>query len=137
MNVVGLTTVDGLAGQDAVALVHRLTRQGSEFQREVGAVLEGKDSSCTPVALWHLDGAVVAWACSHVWEGKQTLEMFTDERHRNAGKATALAALLVGAGVVTRDEPVAVFSLEAQSIACRLGLVALRYERHEGGWRLA
>ena len=137
MNVLALTTVDGLAGQDAVALVRRLTRKGSEFQAEVGHALEGTGSSCTPVALWHADGAVVAWACSHVWEGKQTLEMFTDERHRNTGKGTALAAFLIGNGVLSRDEPVAVFSPEAQAIAAKLGLVTLRYERHDGGWRLA
>jgi hypothetical protein len=137
MNVAMLTTVDGLADQDANAIVRRLTRRGSEFQAEVGTVLEGRGSSCTPVAVWNADGAVVSWACSHVWEGKQTLEMYTDERHRNTGKATTLAAMLLGAGVLDRREPVAVFSLEAQSIAAKLGMVTLRYERHDGGWRLA
>lgn len=137
MNVLHLTTVDGLSRLDATAIVRRLTRPGSEFQHEVSLVLNGTGSSSTPVSVWQSDGAVVAWACSHVWEGRQTIEMFTDERHRNTGKATALAALLVGAGVLERDEPVAVFSVEAHSIATRLGFVALRYERHDGGWRLA
>lgn len=137
MNVIHLTTVDGLSRQHANAIVRRLTRPGSEFQREVALVLDGTGSSSTPVSVWQSDGAIVAWACSHVWEGKQTIEMFTDERHRNTGKATALASMLIGGGVLDRDQPVAVFSVEAHSIATRLGFVALRYERHEGGWRLA
>lgn len=136
MNNITLTTVDGLEPGDAVAIARRLTKQGSEFQIEVVQVLGGESSSSTPVALWSHDGAVVSWACSHIWKGKQTLEMFTDERHRGTGKASTLASMLAAAGVIDREQPVAVFSETTAVIATRLGLQPQRYERQGSEWVL-
>lgn len=137
MNQILLTTVDGLEPGDAVAIARRLTKSGSEFQLEVQQVLVGEASSCTPVALWNHDGAVIGWACSHVWQGRQTLEQYTDERHRGQGIATALSSVLVAAGVVDRAEEVAVFAPTTAEIARRLGVTEVSlYERRDGAWVL-
>lgn len=132
-----LTTVDGLEPHDANAIYRRLTKSGSDFQVEVAQVLAGESSSYTPLALWHEDGAVLGWACSHIWQNAQTLEMFTGERHRGRGIATALSASLIAAGLIDSAEQVAVFSPVTADIARRLGCVDVSlYERHDGVWRL-
>lgn len=132
-----LTTVDGLEPQDALAICYRLTKPGSEFNLEVRNVVDGNGSSDTPIVLWHEDGALLAWACSHVWSNTQTLEMFTGERHRGRGIATALSAALMAAGVVDSAERLAVFSPVTADIARRLGCVDLElYERRDGSWVL-
>jgi GNAT superfamily N-acetyltransferase len=137
MNQIILTTVDGLEPGDAVAIARRLTKPSSEFQIEVQQVLTGDSSSCTPVALWSCDGAVIGWACSHVWQGRQTLEQYTDERHRGRGIATALSAFLLGAGAIDGAEELAVFSPVTADIARRLGVVEVSlYERRDGNWVL-
>ena len=131
--MITLSTVDGLSRSDGVAIVRRLTNVGSEFQREVALVLANNSSSSTPLALWHENGALLAWACSHEWRDMQTLEMFTDERHRGRGIAAALTCTLAASGVIDRGEPLAVFSTVTESIARRVGFgEVLRYE-HE--WR--
>lgn len=135
MNSIVLTTVDGMEPGDAVAIARRLCKPGSEFQREVAAVLSGDGSSSTPIALWNRDGAVIAWACSHIWDGEQTLEMFCDERHRREGKASALAAVLAGSGTLDKSKPLAVFSVETCAIAARLGFsLVRRYVRNGAEW---
>jgi hypothetical protein len=91
-----LTTVDGMEPQDALAICYRLTKPGANSTSKCGAILDGNGSSDTPIALWHEDGALLGWACSHVWNNHQTLEMFTGERHRGRGIATALSAFLPG-----------------------------------------
>jgi len=137
MRSIILTTVDGLEPQDANAIFRRLTKGGSEFQIEISRVLAGDASSDTPIALWHEDGAVLGWACSHAWQGQQTLEMFTGERHRGRGIATALSAALMAGNVIDSAESVAVFSLVTSDIARRLGCVSVHlYERRDGGWHL-
>lgn len=135
MNQITLTTIDGLDPRDMLAIRSRLTKPGSEFQAEVSAALEGDSSSCTPVAVWHLDGAVVAWACSHVWRGMQTLEQFVDERYRQTGKATALSAFLLSCGVLVLGKPLAVFSPFTADISRKLGFpdVAL-FQRQGEDW---
>lgn len=135
MNTILLTTVDGLEPGDAVAIVRRLTKPGSEFQIEVSEVIEGNGSSATPIAVWHRDGALVAWSASHWWQGQQTLEQYTDQLHRRTGKASTLASLLVSTGVLNKSEPLAVFSEHTQAIAARLGFgIVRRYERRDGEW---
>jgi GNAT superfamily N-acetyltransferase len=132
-----LTTVDGMEPQDALAICYRLTKPGSEFNLEVRRILDGNGSSDTPIALWHEDGALLGWACSHVWNNHQTLEMFTGERHRGRGIATALSAFLLGAGVIDGAEELAVFSPVTADIARRLGVVEVSlYERRDGEWSL-
>jgi GNAT superfamily N-acetyltransferase len=124
--------VDGLDPSDCVAIARRLCRQGSDFQREVIGVMNGDASSCAPIALWHADGALVGWAASHIWQGSQTLEMFTDERHRGRGIASALSAALVAAGIVDRGRTLAVFSESTEMIALRLAFADVRRYRREG-----
>jgi len=121
VNQVTLTTIDGLDPRDMLAIRSRLTKPDSEFQAEVTGVLAGESSSCTPVAVWHSDGAMVAWACSHVWRGMQTLEQFVEERYRNTGKGTTLASFLMSCGVIDAAKPLAVFSPATAGIASKLG----------------
>jgi hypothetical protein len=134
MNHITIAALDGLEPGDCLAICYRLANQGSEWQREVRGVLEGKVSSCTPVALWHDDGALVGWACSHDWREMQTLEQFTDKRHRGRGIGTALAAALVGAGVIDPAQLMAVFSEQTKRIAERLRMQPIRYERSGSDW---
>lgn len=132
-----LTTVDGLDPAEGRAIARRLCRAGSEFQSEVVRVLSGDASSATPIALWHEDGAVIGWAASHVWQGMQTLEQFTDERHRGRGIASALSAALLARGVLDRTQEVAVFSPTTQRLAARLGMQPVRYMRDGDRWVVA
>lgn len=135
MNSISLTHVDALAPADAVAIVHRLTRSGSEFQREVATVADGGLSSATPIALWHTGGCLMGWAASHVWQGTQTLEQFVDERHRGCGIATALSAFLRAAGVLHHSRTLAVFSPQTQRIAGRCGFADVcLYQRSGEAW---
>jgi len=135
MNQITLTTVDGLDPRDMLAIRYRLTKPDSEFQREVSGVLEGEVSSCTPIAVWHRDGAMVGWACSHVWRAMQTLEQFVDDRYRNTGKATALTAFVLSAGVIDARKPLAVFSPFTADIARKLGCAeVVLFERRGEDW---
>jgi hypothetical protein len=135
MNQVTLTTIDGLEPRDMLAIRSRLTKPDSEFQAEVSAALEGEASSCTPVAVWHSDGAMVAWACSHVWRGMQTLEQYVEERYRNTGKATTLASFLMSCGVIDAAKPLAVFSPATAGIASKLGCAdVVLFERRGSEW---
>lgn len=135
MNQVTLTTVDGLDPRDMVAIRTRLTKPGSEFQLEVAQVLEGEGSSCTPIAVWHADGAMLAWACSHVWRGMQTLEQYVEERYRQTGKATALTAFLLSSGTIDAAKPLAVFSPFTGHIARKLGVAdVVLFERRGSEW---
>lgn len=135
MNQVTLTTIDGLDPRDMLAIRSRLTKPGSEFQAEVSAALEGEASSCTPVAVWHADGAILAWACSHVWRGVQTLEQFVEERYRQTGKATALTSFLLSCGVIDASKPLAVFSPFTADIARKLGCAdVVLFERRGEDW---
>ena len=135
MNQLTLTTVDGLDPRDMLAIRSRLTKPDSEFQREVSGVLEGESSSCTPIAVWHRDGAMVGWACSHVWRAMQTLEQFVEDRYRNTGKATALTAFVLSSGVIDARKPLAVFSPFTADIARKLGCAeVVLFERRGDEW---
>ena len=135
MNTINVCTIDGLDPRDMLAIRSRLTNAGSEFQVEVTAALEGEASSCTPLAVWHHDGALVGWACSHVWRGVQTLEQYTDERHRNTGKGAALAAVLIASRTIDPKKPLAVFSPVTADIARRLGVTdVVLYQRVGADW---
>ena len=135
MNQITLTTIDGLDPRDMLAIRSRLTKEGSEFQAEVTGVLVGEASSCTPVAVWHADGAMLAWACSHVWRGMQTLEQYVEERYRNTGKATTLTSFLLSADVIDARKPLAVFSPSTAGIASKLGCAdVVLFERRGSEW---
>ncbi len=135
MNQITLTTIDGLDPRDMLAIRSRLTKEGSEFQAEVTGVLVGESSSCTPVAVWHSDGAMLAWACSHVWRGMQTLEQYVEERYRHTGKATALTAFLLSVPVIDAAKPLAVFSPTTADIARKLGCAdVVLFERRGSEW---
>ena len=135
MNQVTLATIDGLDRLDLLAIRSRLTKPGSEFQIEVATVLDGAGSSCTPIAVWHCDGAMVGWACSHIWRAMQTLEQFVEQRYRNTGKGTALTAVLAGAGVIDIRKPLAVFSPATADIARKLGCAeVVLFQRAGSEW---
>ena len=135
MNQITLTTIDGLDPRDMLAITTRLTKPESEFQGEVAGVLVGESSSCTPVAVWHSDGAMLAWACSHVWRGMQTLEQYVEERYRHTGKATALTSFLLAAGVIDSRKVLAVFSPFTADIARKLNVAeVVLFERRGEEW---
>ena len=135
MNQITLTTVDGLDPRDMLAIRSRLTKQGSEFQLEVAQVLEGEASSCTPVAVWHCDGSLIAWACSHVWRGMQTLEQFVEERYRNTGKGRTLASFMLSVPVIDPNKPLAVFSTTTADICRKLNVTdVVLFERRGTDW---
>lgn len=135
MNRVTLTTIDGLDRLDLLAIRSRLTKPSSEFQLEVATVLEGVGSSCTPIAVWHCDGAMVGWACSHLWRAMQTCEQYVEDRYRNTGKATALTAVLLSAGVIDIRKPLAVFSPATADIARKLGFAeVILFQRAGSEW---
>lgn len=128
-----LTTVDGLEPHDANAIYRRLTWNGSEFQVEVAQVLAGESSSNTPIALWHEDGAVFGWACSHIWREMQTLEQFVDERHRRKCIGLTLSAALVSHQIIDRNKPLTVFSDVTAAIARKLWHAPVVMYKHDGG----
>jgi len=135
MSQITLTTIDGLEPRDMLAIRSRLTKPGSEFQAEVSAALEGEASSCTPVAVWHSDGAMLAWACSHVWRGMQTLEQYVEQRYRQTGKGTTLTSFLLSAGVIHAGKPLAVFSPFTADIARKLGVAdVVLFEQRGSEW---
>ena len=132
---VTLTTVDGLEPPDMLAIRSRLTKPDSEFQAEVTGVLAGESSSCTPIAVYHQDGAMVAWACSHIWRGMQTLEQFVEDRYRHTGKATALTSFLLASGVIDSRKVLAVFSPFTAEIARKLNVKeVVLFERRGEEW---
>ena len=135
MNQITLTTVDGLDPRDMLAIRSRLTKPSSEFQLEVATVLEGEASSCTPIAVWHCDGSLIAWACSHVWRGMQTLEQFVEERYRNTGKGRTLASFALSSGMIDADKPLAVFSTTTADICRKLNVTdVVLFERRGTDW---
>jgi hypothetical protein len=135
MNQITLTTVDGLDPRDMLAIRSRLTKPSSEFQLEVATVLEGEASSCTPIAVWHCDGSLIAWACSHVWRGMQTLEQYVEERYRNTGKGRTLAAFALSSGMIDADKPLAVFSTTTADICRKLNVTdVVLFERRGTDW---
>jgi hypothetical protein len=135
MNQITLATIDGLEPRDMLAIRSRLTKPDSEFQTEVTGVLAGESSSCTPIAVYHKDGAMVAWACSHVWRGMQTLEQFVEDRYRHTGKATALTSFLLASGVIDSRKVLAVFSPFTAEIARKLNVKeVVLFERRGEEW---
>ena len=74
-------TVGAISDRDAEIIASRLTRPGSEFQREV----LGRATK-TPIAIVRAGSeSVVAWAATHQWRGMQTIEGFTAETARRKG----------------------------------------------------
>ena len=137
MNTISVATLDALDPADCLAIRSRLTNPKSEFQVEVSRVLSGESSSITPIAMWHMDGALLAWACSHRWKDfAQTLEQYTDPHFRRRGIGMSLASALIAAGVLCRSEPVAVFSPATEAAASRLWMPGLveRFERLGNEW---
>lgn len=133
--MISIVALDALEPRDLWAIRTRLTKPGSDFHAEVAAVLEGEASSGTPIAVAHVNGGLVGWACSHVWRDVQTLEQFVDERYRRRGIAMALSSAAVAHGIVDREKPVAVFSPATEAIARRLWHAdVVRYERQGTDW---
>jgi len=133
--MISVVSVDALEPRDLFAIRSRLTKTDSEFQSEVAGVLEGELSSCTPIAVCHIDGALVGWACSHVWRETQTLEMFVDPRHRASCVALALSAALVIRGTIDRNKSLAVFAPATAAIARKVGVLnVVEYERSGTDW---
>ena len=131
MNI-AVIALDGVEPRDLLAIRSRMTHADSEWQAEASAVLNGEASNITPVALCHIDGGLVGWACSHVWREMQTLEQWVDERWRERGIASAMSQTLIAHGTLDRSKPLAVFSERTQAIARRLGFDDVRRYQHDG-----
>lgn len=125
------TTVARLSDLDAKCIVERLTKPGSEFQREVT-----DKTSDTPIAIVRTQNErVAAWTATHNWQGMQTLEGFTDPYCRRRGLARVAAALLIADGHIDPNETVAVFSPLCVTMAAALGCRDVRlYERQGTEW---
>lgn len=137
MRKITLTTVGEMSRGDLLEIVLRLTRPGSEFQAECNAARHNAGSD-TPIALWYTDNRVRGWACSHVWQNQQTLEMFVAADARGCGIASALSQFLIAAGVIWPEKTLAVFSPVTARIANRLGCVeVLTYQSSGSDWILA
>jgi hypothetical protein len=133
--MISVVSVDALDPRDLFAIRSRLTNADSEFQREVAGVLDGEASSCTPIAVCHIDGALVGWGCSHVWRDLQTLEMFVDPRHRASCVALGLSAALVIRGTIDRNKSLAVFAPATAAIARKIGVLnVVEFERSGTDW---
>jgi GNAT superfamily N-acetyltransferase len=129
---ISILALDGLEPRDLLAIRSRLTRPGSEFSSEVADVFAGEASSITPIAVCHVDGGLVGWACSHNWQDMQTLEQYVDERWRRRGIASALSQTLMAHRAIDRAKPLAVFNEATESIARRMGCKDVRRYRREG-----
>jgi hypothetical protein len=133
--MINVVSVDGLEPRDLFAIRSRLTHPNSEFHQEVSGVLDGESSSCTPIAVCHIDGALVGWACSHVWRDMTTLEMFVDPRYRVSCVALALSASLVIHGTIDRNKTLAVFAPATAAIARKLGVLnVVEYQLSGTDW---
>lgn len=128
-------TVSALSDCDAALIVASLTKDGSEFQREV---LDRKVTRpATPIAIIRDGGErIIAWAATHEWRGMQTLEGFTREPFRRRGLSRLAAAMLVADERIDTSRTVAVFSPHCIEIARSVGCRDVRlYERHGEDWK--
>jgi precorrin-6x reductase len=65
----------------------------------------------------------------------QTLEQYVEERYRQTGKATALTAFLLSAGVIDAAKPLAVFSTTTADICRKLNVTdVVLFERRGTDW---
>jgi GNAT superfamily N-acetyltransferase len=122
----------------------RLCHDDSEMQQLFGRMIDGAladHERLWPVAYcWvrtrHSIG-VIGWASATDWhvgnEVRRQVQLFVATTARRRGVGTALCVCL-GSSVSKDNEPVAVFSREAMSIAKRLGWKANQYKSTDDGW---
>ena len=125
------TTVRKLNPLDAKVIVEFLTKQGSEFQREVLA-----RETETPIALVR-DGSwrIVSWAATHNWRQLQTLEVFPEPKRRRKGFSRVAASMLVANGSLDASKPLAVFASSCVPLAKSLGFEDVRlFLFSDGDW---
>lgn len=108
-------------------IASRLTGQGSDFQK---ALESGEPQGWISVALDQ--GEIIGWARTERWEEHDTLEAFVDPKFRGRGVATWCAMGLVASNLFNQRQ-VAVFRGSMASLAIKVGLVPVRYERKEDG----
>lgn len=122
----------------------RLCHDDSEMQQLFGRMIDGAladHERVWPVAYcWagnHHAISVIGWASSTDWyvgnEVRRQVQLFVATAARRRGIGTALCVCL-GSSVSKDNEPVAVFSKEAMSIAKRLGWKADQYKSTDDGW---
>jgi hypothetical protein len=128
-------TVGALGDLDAKAISARLSNAGSNFQAEV----MNRDGSRTPIVLVR-DGfhRVASWAATRTLDGLATLEGFTIKERRRQGLFAAATSMLIGGGLLSRDQPLVVFTIETMSAAVDLKFTDVRLYHDTGdGPRLA
>jgi hypothetical protein len=114
-------------------IADHLTRPGSDFQR---ALLYGEPAGTIAICLDQ--GEVIGWARSEIWQKLPTIEAFVGTAYRRRGVATLCVAGLVAASVFVDHDEVAVFRPSMASLARRLGVPFVKFDRKpDGSWKEA
>jgi hypothetical protein len=114
-------------------IADHLTRPGSDFQR---ALLYGEPAGTIAICLDQ--GEIIGWARTEIWQNLPTIEAFAGTAYRRRGVATLCVAGLVAAGVFVDHDEVAVFRPTMASLARRLGVPFVEYDRKpDGSWKEA
>jgi hypothetical protein len=114
-------------------IADHLTRAGSDFQR---ALLYGEPAGTIAICLDQ--GEILGWARTEIWQNLPTIEAFVATAYRRRGVATLCVAGLVAAGVFVDHDEVAVFRPSMASLARRLGIPFVEFDRKpDGSWKEA
>lgn len=145
---IATTTTQNLSLDVAGTIRDRLTKHGSVTQQEFHRLIQGllghmpadlmPDyylSVCLRENPYTSASECIGWASATNWDNVMCLQAFVDEDYRSMGLATALASALVVDGILSRDNPIGVFSDECVRIAQRLRFTTIfRYRRVDDGW---
>jgi hypothetical protein len=111
-------------------IADHLTRPDSDFQ---AALLTGEPAGTIAICLDQ--GEIIGWARSETWQDMPTLEAFVNPAYRRRGVSLLCAAGLTAHGVYQDADVVVVFRQSMKSLADRLRLVNVHFERHaDGTW---
>lgn len=112
-------------------IADHLTRPNSDFQT---ALLKGDPAGTIAICLDQ--GEIIGWARSEIWQELPTIEAFVSTAYRRRGVATLCVAGLVAEGVFVDHHEVAVFRPSMASLAARLGIPCVAFDRKpDGAWK--
>lgn len=114
-------------------IADHLTRSGSDFQT---ALLTGEPAGTIAICLDQ--GEIIGWARSEIWQKLPTIEAFVSTAYRRRGVATLCVAGLQAEGVFVDHREAAVFRPSMASLAARLGIPCIAFDRKpDGAWKEA
>jgi hypothetical protein len=145
---IATTTTRDLSLSIAGTIRDDLTKPGSVTHQDFYRLLQGMTGNMPADLMpdYHLSICLrenpytsatecIGWASATDWDRVMCLQAFVDEDFRSMGLATALASALVADGILSRDNPIGVFSDECVRIAQRLRFHTIyRYRRVDDGW---